>query len=90
VFARLAYDAYGEGLNIVEEVDVEKERTFFEYILLHREVLNLATFSRKECKNSAKIFLLDTLDIFTGINARVISYHCFQKKFFCFGFCAAI
>ena len=38
VFARLAYDQYEERIHIVEEVDVKKERTFYEYILLYREV----------------------------------------------------
>lgn len=38
VFARIAYDANGERLSIVEEVDIKKERKFYEFILLHREV----------------------------------------------------
>ena len=38
MFARLAYDADGERLSIVEEVDEKKEKKFYEYILLHREV----------------------------------------------------
>ena len=38
VFARLSYDAYNERLSIVEEVDEDKEKKFYEYILLHREV----------------------------------------------------
>ena len=38
VFARIMYDAENERLNIVEEVDVKKERTFYEYILLYPEV----------------------------------------------------
>ena len=38
MFARMMYDADNERLNIVEEVDVKKERKFYEYILLYREV----------------------------------------------------
>ena len=38
MFARLSYDAFGERLSIVEEVDVKKERKFYEYIILYREV----------------------------------------------------
>lgn len=38
VFATLAYDAPGERLSIVEEIDEDKEKKFYEYILLHREV----------------------------------------------------
>ncbi len=38
VFARLSYDAHGERLSVVEEVDVQKQRKFYEYIYLHREV----------------------------------------------------
>ena len=41
VFARLSYDAYGERLSIVEELDVKKEKKFYEYILLYREVRGL-------------------------------------------------
>lgn len=37
--ARVSYDAYGERLNVVEEVDVEEKRMFYEYIFLHREVI---------------------------------------------------
>ncbi|KAL9954085.1 hypothetical protein ACROYT_G041579 [Oculina patagonica] len=37
VFARLSYDAHGERLSVVEEVDVKKERKFNEFIYLHRE-----------------------------------------------------
>ena len=39
VVARVAYDAIEERLNIVEEVDVEEKRMFYEYIFLHREVI---------------------------------------------------
>lgn len=39
MFARIAYDAFGERLHVVEEVDVAKQRTFYEYIFLYREVL---------------------------------------------------
>ena len=45
VFARLSYDAYGERLSIVEEVDVKKERKFYEYILLFKEVSNATLLS---------------------------------------------
>lgn len=40
MFARIAYDAYNERLSIIEEVDEEKEkeRKFYEFIFLHREV----------------------------------------------------
>ena len=39
MFARIAYDAFNERLHVVEEVDVDKERKFYEYIFLYREVL---------------------------------------------------
>ena len=32
-------------MSIVEEVDVKKERKFYEYILLHREVSNVTLLS---------------------------------------------
>ena len=38
MFARISYDAPGERLSIVEEIDEDKEKKFYEYILLHREV----------------------------------------------------
>lgn len=38
MFARISYDAYNERLSIVEEIDEKKEKKFYEYILLHREV----------------------------------------------------
>ena len=38
MFARITYDANGERLSIIEEIDEDKEKKFYEYILLHREV----------------------------------------------------
>ena len=38
MFARISYDAFNERLSIVEELDEDKEKKFYEYILLHREV----------------------------------------------------
>ena len=34
----MSYDALGERLSIVEEFDNKKERKFYQYIFLHREV----------------------------------------------------
>lgn len=34
----MSYDAIGERLSIVEEVDVKKEKKFYEFIFLHKEV----------------------------------------------------
>jgi len=38
MFAKISYDAEEERLSIVEEIDEKKEKMFYEYILLHREV----------------------------------------------------
>ena len=34
----MSYDALGERLSIVEEFDNKKERKFYQFIFLHREV----------------------------------------------------
>lgn len=34
----MSYDAIGERLSIVEEVDVKEEKKFYEFIFLHKEV----------------------------------------------------
>jgi len=41
----MSYDAIGERLSIVEEVDVKKERKFYEYIFLHKEVCTASLLS---------------------------------------------
>ena len=52
----MSYDAKGERVSIVEEVDFKKDKTFYEFILLHQEV----------CTGSL-LFLISLLEI-PGVN----------------------